>query len=56
MEKEAGWEFTLPRYVSDPFNWLLAILIIIALVLFFVLVTKIISKQSGNQPITILSP
>lgn len=54
--KEAGWEFTLPGYVANPFNWVLAILILIAVVLSFVLITKFINTQDVNQITTKQSP
>lgn len=53
---EEGWEFTLPGYIFNPLNWLLAILIIIALLLSFVLVTKVTNKENRVQNITTQSP
>ncbi len=37
---EEGWEFTIPKYLINPLNWLLVILIVIAIMLSFVLATK----------------
>lgn len=54
--KEPGWEFTLPGYVANPFNWILAILILIALILSFVLITKFTNTQNVNQITTKQSP
>ena len=53
---EEGWEFTLPGYIFKPLNWLLALLIVIALLLFFVLITKVTNRQSLNQTVTTHSP
>lgn len=52
MEKEAGWEFTLPQYIVNPFTWVLMILIVIALILSFVLVTKVTNKPNMDQAVT----
>lgn len=56
QEKEAGWEFTLPQYVMNPFNWFLVVLIIIALILSFNLIIKIVNQQNGVQTSTTQSP
>ncbi len=53
---EEGWEFTLPGYIFKPLNWLLVILIIIALLLSFVLIAKITNKENGAQVIKTQSP
>lgn len=54
--KEAGWEFTLPGFVANPLNWVLAILILIALILSFVLLSKFTDAQNINQITTKQSP
>lgn len=51
-EKEAGWEFTLPGYIFNPLNWLLVILIVMAVILTFILATKIINQRSEIQTTT----
>lgn len=53
---EAGWEFTLPGFLFNPLNWLLAILIVIALLLSFVLIARITDKENGTQIIKTQSP
>ena len=53
---EEGWEFKLPGFLFNPLNWLLAILIVIALLLSFVLITRITEKENGTQIIKTQSP
>ena len=46
---EEGWEFIVPRYLINPLNWLLVILIVIAIILTFILVTKTANQQHKAQ-------
>lgn len=45
---EPGWEFTVPGWVVKPYYWILAILIIIALILSIQLFNKIQAARSGQ--------
>lgn len=50
---EPGWEFTLPGWALKPYNWILGILIVIALILSIILFNKTQtakSSQAGAQP------
>lgn len=47
--KEAGWEFTLPNFLTRPMNLLLLFLLFITLILSVVLVIKIINIRNANQ-------
>lgn len=50
--KEAGWEFTLPGYITNPFTWLLLLLAGIALFLLFVLVNKVITNSNASATVS----
>lgn len=49
-----GWEFTIPGWVVKPYNWILAILIVITLIISILLLSKmqaVKSNQAGTQPL-----
>lgn len=53
QQEEAGWEFTLPGYVTSPITWIFFILLGIALFLLFVLINKL---TTGSNASAIISP
>ena len=52
QELEPGWEFILPEWIAKPYNWLLVILVVVALILSIMLFNKMQaakSNQTGAQ-------